>query len=389
MYFYSYPIAAESQAQLTSVSHAHNYLLQVLMEEGLVGALSMLAAATFLLLAAWRVLRARNIEPWLAVIMLGVLAALAGRAADQLGSVGRITDLMLFFALSGTLIAITEIARTGHPTDNEPMNHPSRRERRRQTSSQLRIPALALTAVVAFAAIWLFLAKDVSMMRAGWTAANGFEHSAASEGDPAFLAFNRAVELAPDVERYALEQAKLLRRTAAAAEDPEDEVRLLLLAYEILARYEDRDPYAWVTQRTLATITLRLVTLGDTSRIPEAIARYNVVTELMSAYPSILAEAAAASVELGDMQQALAYSDLAIAGEPSTTILPQAWWARGSALIDGNRVEEAVEAFNTAIERRPRGNYAQLSHLELATILEAAGDEAGATTQRRKAADIY
>ena len=131
MFFYSYPVAADPQGSLLGVSHAHNYLLQVLMEEGLVGASLMAAAAALLLIAALRVLRARSAEPWLAIVMIGTLAALAGRAVDQFGSVARLSDLMLFFALGGALFALTEIARAaGHAELAGAQPAPGRQRRR-------------------------------------------------------------------------------------------------------------------------------------------------------------------------------------------------------------------------------------------------------------------
>jgi O-antigen ligase len=390
MFFYSYPTVAEPQTHLSGVSHAHNYLLQILMEEGIVGALFMVAAAVFLIIAAWRVLRARNSEPWLVLIMVGVLAALAGRAVDQAGSVARISDLMLFFALLGALIALTEIARGGQqPVQAKSVRTMSRSERRRPEGTSLRLPALGLIATVTILALLLFVSKDVALLRAGWIAANGFEQKAASDADAAFRSFERAAELGPDVERYALEQARLLRRAADASEDPEVELRLVSAAYDILRNYEQRDPHAWVTQRELAGLSLRLGLLGQDERMPEAAARYTVVAQLMEAYPFIQSEVATAFIKIGDPQSALVYSTRAIGGEASTSGLSDAWWARGSALMELGQPDEAMEAFETAIKRNPRGTYAQWSHLARATILEAAGDDAGAAAERDKAAEIY
>jgi tetratricopeptide (TPR) repeat protein len=389
MFFYSYPTVAEPQIQLSGVSHAHNYLLQILMEEGIVGVLLMVATAVLLIIAAWRVLRAKNAEPWLILIILGVLAALAGRAVDQAGSVARISDLMLFFALFGVLIALTEIARGSQLPQAEPVEKVLRSERRRRKGTPLRLPALGLMATITILALVLFISKDVALLRAGWFAANGFEQKASGDADAAFRSFERAAELGPEVERYAVEQARLLQRTANASEDPKVELRLIIAAYDILRRYEERDPHAWVTQRELASLSLRLVSLGQQERISETVARYLVVAQLMKAHPIIQSEVATAFAEIGDPQRALEYSTRAIAGEASTFILPNAWWARGSALMELDRTEEALEAFEQAINRRPRGAYAQLSHLERATILEAAGDDDGAAEERRKAAAIY
>jgi tetratricopeptide (TPR) repeat protein len=246
-----------------------------------------------------------------------------------------------------------------------------------------------LIATVTIFALVLFVSKDVALLRAGWFAANGFEQKASGDAYAAFRSFERAVELGPEVERYALEQARLLRRTADASENPEVELSLVSAAYDILRRYEQRDPHAWVTQWELAGLSLRLGSLGQGGRIPEAAARYTVVARLMEAYPFIQSEVATAFVRIGDPQSALDYSARAIDGEASTSGLSDAWWARGSALMEFGRTDEAMEAFEQAINRNPRGTYAQLSHLDRATILEAAGDDDGAAEERQKAAAIY
>jgi hypothetical protein len=53
------------------------------------------------------------------------------------------------------------------------------------------------------------------------------------------------------------------------------------------------------------------------------------------------------------------------------------------------RTDEAMEAFEQTINRNPRGTYAQLAHLDRATILEEDGDKVGAAAEREKAAAIY
>ena len=368
MFFYSYPAVTTPKPELTSVSHAHNYFLQILMEEGLVGALFILAAAALLMIASFRVLRLGTLDPWLAIITIGVLAALIGRVVDQFGSVARISDLMLFFALAGLLVALTEVARAAKPSgvDNAPIA--PRSARRRERRPRLNVTAIIVAVIVGTLATLVFVSRDVAILRAGWIAANGFEFKAASDSDAAYLSFERAANMAPVVERYALEQAGLIWRTAADRQDPADKTRLLNLAYEILARYEDRDPQAWSSQRLLASTSLALVNLGDTARIPEVIARYDTVAALMEAYPFVLSEVAVVNAQFGEMEKALEYSARAIAGERETTPQPGAWWSRGAALLSFGRTDEAIDAFTHSISGNPKGHYAWRSHLELGAI---------------------
>ena len=385
MFFYSYPMVTSHKVDLVGVSHAHNYLLQVLMEQGLIGVLFILAAAALLTIASLRILRLGTLDPWLAIIMIGVLAALVGRAVDQFGNIARTSDLMLFFALAGFLFALTEIAREAEPSGVDTSPIAPRSARRRERRPRVNVTAIIVVAIVGTLATLVFVSRDVAMLRAGWIAANGFESKAASDGDAAYLSFERAADLAPAVERYAREQAGVILRTVAVRQNPAEKAQLLNEAYEILARYEDRDPQAWSSQRLLASTSLALVNLGDTARIPEVIARYDTVAALMEAYPFVLSEVAVVNAQFGEMQQALDYSGQAIAGEKTTTAQPGAWWSKGSSLLSFGRTEEAIDAFTNAIAGNPNGYYARLSHFELATIYFERGQRDIANEHRRLA----
>ena len=77
------------------------------------------------------------------------LAALAGRAVDQFGSIARLSDLMLFFALGGALFALTEIARAAGRVELAGAQRAPGHQRRRERGTRLRLPALLAALIVA------------------------------------------------------------------------------------------------------------------------------------------------------------------------------------------------------------------------------------------------
>ena len=384
MFYYSYPVVAEPTANFVGVSHAHNYALQILLEQGLVGFILIGTASVLALIATIRVLKARNTELWLTILMIGSLSALIGRAVDQLVSVGRLSDLMLFFALFGLLIALVEIAGKDRQEEVRPHSRRAPRRARRQANSPI-VPSLipwGSAVIVAVVALTVVVTKDVPLLRAGWVAADGFEQKS-DEANSAYRSFAHASDLAPDIERYAIEQSGLLIRTAAALEDPETSINLLTTAYETLARYEKRDPHAWNTQLDLARTTARLIELGQTERIPELIARYQNLSELLPSFPSAQTTASAAMLAIGEPDLALFFANRAVSVSFDTLIDAEAWWTRGSALAVLNLGAEAISAYETAIVSQPKGPYARPSHCKIADIFRSQDDELAAYPHAR------
>ena len=384
MYFYSHPFASAPKQHLMTTSHTHNYPLQVLMEQGMTGLVMMIATAFFVLLAAIQTLisksKFRDPDPWILLILSGALAALGGRAMEQITGVGRVSDLMLFWVLMGLVFAIAEIGRR----EGEQVPEPSvstRTFRLRNLDGKFLAPLVAIFIVgVVFAVI--FVEKDVKVIRAGWLAADGFEQKADGQASAALNSFEQASDLAPDVERYVIEATELLVQSAHSSDDRKTSITLLTEARELLLEYEKRDPSAWQTQLRLAQVAASFVDLGVNGLTPEMVARYVRIADLMQPYPEIQALAAEVITIAGEWELGIVMAERAIALGPNVGPLTQAWWARGEALYQLDHSEEARFSFETAIHGDPTaGVHAGRAHRGLAFLFAEEGDHASATEQ--------
>jgi len=386
MYFYSHPLASAPKQQLTTTSHTHNYPLQVLMEQGLTGLVTMIATAFFVLLAATQTLIRKSKSgvraPWILLILAGAVAALGGRAMEQMTGVGRVSDLMLFWVLMGLVFAIAEIGR--REFEEVPESSVSTRKVRLSNFDAKSIaPPIAILIVgLVFAVI--FVQKDVAVIRAAWLAADGFEQKSDGQASAALNSFEQASDLAPNVERYVIEATELLVQSANQSEDRETSIGLLTEARGLLFEYEKRDPNAWETQLRLAQVTASFVDLGLNELTPEMVARYIRIADLMQPYPEIQALAAEVITIAGEWELGIVMAERAITLGPNGGVLAQAWWARGEALYRLDRSEEARLSFETAIDRDPTaGLYAGRSHRGLALLFTEDGDANSAAAEHK------
>jgi O-antigen ligase len=117
MYFYSYPLSVDNDPTQDGLffAHVHNYPMQVLLEMGLLGLTSFLALALLVVYAALAVLRAEKGAGreggLIAIFMAALLAALVGRAVEQMSGVANVGDLLTFWAIAGLVIALAVMSR--------------------------------------------------------------------------------------------------------------------------------------------------------------------------------------------------------------------------------------------------------------------------------------
>lgn len=385
MYFYSFPIESRPLPRFEANSHAHNYPLQVLLEQGLAGLLALIATAALVVISAIsvirRISRSEHADPWLAILMIGVLAALVARAVEQIAGVGKVSDLVTFWALMGLVIAVAEIEMG-----------PFARKRQGgrfvlSTSGFQKLAPIGAVILASIVALVIFVQKDVNPLRAGWISADGFEQKRAGDSNSAFSSFQEANDLAPDVERYYTEIAGFLSRTATANND-DSSVGLLISARQTLLEYEERDPFAWRTKLDLASIASALTSRGNSDFIPEVVNRYLDISAAMEPYPTIQSTAAENILLVGEYEVAVIVAERAIALEATTGPLPSVWWVLGESLFQLDRIDDAEFAWETSLRRLDTGVYAARSHRGLAFVNELRGNSEMATKHHQKADEL-
>ena len=98
------------------------------------------------------------------------------------------------------------------------------------------------------------------------------------------------------------------------------------------------------------------------------------IVELYPSYPTLVGTAATAMTSVGLHELAIEYADRVIAVEETTQPWSKAWYAKGRALFELGREDEAITALITATEKQPGAEGALLAHQVLAEIYRIRGE---------------
>ena len=156
----------------------------------------------------------------------------------------------------------------------------------------------------------------------------------------------------------------------------EEALRLLNIGRDMLLAYEKRDSLELDTQIGLMKAATTMAVWGYSEFEQELADRAIKQAEANPAYPTIIGTSATALTSVGLHELAIEYANQAIATEATTRPWAKAWYAKGRALYELGREDEAIEVLITATEKDPGAEGAILSHQILAQIYKAQGDDA-------------
>ena len=382
MLVYVFPLIGQPQTRLALVDHAHNYELQILMEQGFVGLFGFLMMGALLAIATFAIVRrvrrsGKNIDAG-SMLILALLPAMIGKMFEMQTGVGRVSDLAMNFALFGATIAIYEILNrrlNDEAPDSSQKTSQTRSSVNLEASNQtVLISAVLAALVVTTVVLSVFVSWDLRRLSASRVLANGFDNPVQVEKARAWA---EAQRLAPERESFTFtlfEQYLDVSKEQFAKGNEEEALRLLNIGRNMLLEYEKRDPLELDTQIGLSKSASTLMVWGYNEFAQELADRSIKLAEGNPTYPTILGTAATALTSVGLHEQAIEYADAAIATEDTTQPWSKAWYAKGRALFELGRDDEAIEALITATEKQPGAEGALLSHQVLAQIYEHRGE---------------
>ena len=383
MYIYSYPLTAGPDG-LRGVHHPHNYLLQTLLEMGVAGLLTLLALAGLIIVTILRLIwpgSSTRPDPWVSIVAVGLLAALVGRAVEQMGGVAAIGDLAPYWILMGLVVAVSESATPEHDTTPAPRS----RRRRSQPLRDFSVSDLARIGgaiIVVFIVAGVFVLKDVQQLEGSRAAVEANRLAGVGQGSTALVEFQRAIALAPDVTEYAIRLHELVSTAATSETDPETKQALLEVGYDALVEASARDPYDPRLLENLSRATVDLFENGETDRRDEVIRRYISLGESLPDYPDIQALVANGFIVARAFDLGLVAADISIGLGGDQQSQSRAWWARGVSLAGLGDPAGAIDSFERSITLRPEGQWAAFAHGGLAEILESQGKSEEAAEHR-------
>ena len=383
MYVYAFPLVGNPQSQLALVDHTHNYELMVLVEQGFVGLFGFMMLTILLGVSAFAITRrfrkaGRGLDAT-GVLLLAILPATIGKLTDLQTGVARVSDLTMMLAIFGATIAIYEIAnRQLRSKETEPEPEITKPESATAlTASNQTVLGFVLLAAIVFTAIFatLFVSWDIRRLEAsralalGWDAETKFERA---------QVWDQIQKKAPERESFTFSLFEQYLKVAKEQHDggnEEEGLRLLMIGRDMLLEYEKRDPFELDTQIGLSKTTSTLMAWGHNEYAQELADRALRTADSYPAYPTLVGTSATALTSVGLHEIAIEYADKAIAMESTTQPWSKAWYAKGRALYELGREEEAIQTLVTATEKQPGAEGALLAHQVLAQIYEAKGND--------------
>jgi tetratricopeptide (TPR) repeat protein len=383
MYVYSFPLVGNPQTKLALVDHAHNYELQLLMEHGFVGFLAFMAAAALLgtsvLTMVRRMRKSGNGIDTMGFLVLALSPAMIGKMVELQTGVARISDLAMNMALLGAAIAIFEVV-SRRLSDEQPEQIADATRKPSSVnltaSNQMVLGSAVLAAVVVTAlVISIFVSWDLRRLSASLELASGYDGPTVEEKARTWASVQEQAPERESITFTLFEQYLVAAKQQHDLGRPEEALRLLNIGRDMLLEYEQRDPLELDTQIGLMKAATTMMVWGHREFAQELADRSIKQAEANPAYPTVLGTSATALTSLGLHELAIEYADQAIATEATTQPWSKAWYAKGRALYELEREDEAIEALITATEKQPGAEGALLSHQILAEIYQDRGED--------------
>jgi len=344
--------------------HAHNFFLNQGVEQGLLGLLSSFGIflVVFCVGVYQLIWKAKSNSDLQKLVLVGLLATVAGRFLEQTVGITQVSDLMLFWVVLAAFAAlpgaIQSQERTPEPTPNLALNvagarrgRTSRRSRERKTIDLQVLLRLMLVAWAVGGVIALTWVKTVNYPRAAIAAGEAIDHFRIGHYQSALNSFDQATQLAPDVPVYHnskssvyigyLRNPQVPRNTECSLElngVPYQECLILNIHLNNIIGAEQR-PLSWRSHLSRADSALALG-LED-----EAIRLYREAMELAPGAWSLHNRLAEAYIDIGRPEQALKVL------EGSMAITKDSYATREASNLQSlarNNLETNEESLNSA-----------------------------------------
>lgn len=381
--FFRYTYLLESPSGFRRIpsepTHAHNYFIHQAVELGLFGFLASVGVFVAFFGASFSVGRSQLIrvrsglsdENKLILIML--LAAVAGKLLEQMVGVARVSDLTLLWVLLGTFIAASMSMRERPTSENLP---PARRQLAQSAPSRpghqgkdvlgnldLLIGLLIAGLVVGIGVVtWT---KNVNYVRAAVNADQAAEQFRDGQVLRSISSIDRAIDLAPDVSNYYENRATVYvacrqgqqridlrsstQSTSQATCDPEER-------HKRNRQWVERRSFSFRARLSLADSTLELGLLNqDASQIDESINLYREAAEMVPNSWALWDRLGEVYIQVGQPRSALSPLEKSREITGDTEFSYEALVLEARVYQNLGQTMDAIEKSSLAIQRFPEG----------------------------------
>jgi tetratricopeptide (TPR) repeat protein len=182
--------------------NAHNYFIHQTVDQGLLGLVSSLGIFASVFLAGAYLLLGKTKEPSALynVLVIGLLATLAGRFLEMTVGVARVSDLTMLWTILALFATLPAVMRNSR--DRERMDPSSISRIRDRPQDLRRFWRMALVGVLIGGIGMLSWVKSVNYVRAAVAEGQAVQHFLGGDSQEALISLDRAIVLAPDVPTY-------------------------------------------------------------------------------------------------------------------------------------------------------------------------------------------
>ena len=373
LYNYLFPLVGNENSG--NQLHAHNHIIHEAVELGIVGMaayMSVLAAAVgggFWLLYMNR----RRFSELEKLVVVAILAALAGKLTEQMTGIPRAGDMVIFWMILAALVAVPAFAhanRGGSPQAPPPILAPG---------FARRLPKLITVSAISLGIVWTIYALNVNHLLADVHAARALQ---SDNPNDALGHADSAISLAPFPASYLTRRADVLRKFSDKVPKGEAERFMVQRAYDDRISALDVDPLSLNARIQLADAALDLARLGDKAKANEAIETYDYVMAMTPNYFRFHSEVktaiAVANIYLDQLELAIAKVDEVLAVEQTPNLRTRALFIKGAIYYESDDNASAIEALLLALAQNARPSDEAQVHGLLAQIYLESGDEARA-----------
>lgn len=375
--------------------NAHNYFIHQTVEQGFLGLLSSLGLFFSVVIAGAYLLirRGQSYSSIHKLLLIGLIAVIAGRFLEMMVGVARVSDLTLLWVLLAAFAALPVVMSTPDavaPTAPSPQpRNPGRRSRRNAGSSSasqssVRSSDWRLYVRVAIV-VWLLggigvvtWMKSINYVRASVVEAEGVRDAPTAGLQATLASFDRAIELAPDVPLYHTNRAQVFmiyltnqnltpERDCNTQSDLPYNVCLAAQSFQSNLNNVDQNPYYYRSRVDLASSAFNLK-LDD-----QAVKFFEDSSSLVPDSWHIKDELAEAYLEAGQPEDALQTALESLAITENTDLSLRALFLQGVAYNQLGEIEKAARSLEDSLAAGLRGIFAIKAHKTLKALYEKTG----------------
>ena len=347
--------------------HAHNFFIHQTVEQGVLGLLSSLGlfAAVFLVGGSTLLRRGVELSLFHKLILIGLLATLAGRFLEMMVGVARVSDLTILWVVLAALAAVLGPMQT---QDKEPEETTPRRRNRAQrnrlrpdtpsggrTSGSGVIWRLAVVVLLIGGIGSLTWVKSINNVRAAVEVGNAVESFREEDFQSALADLDKAIELAPDISVYHNHKAAVYFAYLINARIPPEhgcstradlpyDFCLAAKAHQSNQIGVDRRPFYYRSRLLLAQSAF------DLSRDDDVVRQYEDVLALVPNSWKVRDELAEAYLSTGQPDRAIPLLEESIIISQNTTMSAPAYLLLGKAQGELGKLRKSAVSLERGLE---------------------------------------